>query len=464
MNSRFLLFCIIGFSLWECLVGCEKYTGESPLTLYENNGIKNSVSLSQIEQIATTHCGGKTRSGEKTDCSILPFCSSKGDTLMFIVNYSGNTGWQIFSSDVRTPPVIAEGENGCFSIEEGSPALRIWLDCTAKDMEIVKLSSDDELNFNEEEISANRAYWSKGIAKVIDPPEEDGHWAVITTSERILYDTLSHMTPHWDQNRPYNAYCPYRTDSTDTRAYVGCVAVAAAGVLYYLHNYWGIPSEMVTSGYCTGDIDNFSRGFTMASTSAWEMMDPGYNSSSADAEALMLGFVGTVINMHYTNNYSWALPSNIRTDLFSLYDISCSQGSYNAATIKQNLGNGLPVIVTASDQLVPVNGDIHTFVIDGYKRTRIKYTHYHYWVPDDDDDENEDPWIIKSLPNHNPYYTYTYSTPEISMIKINWGWWTQWCSGINDGWYSLTADWTVTNNGNTYSYSHNVNMIYNLSL
>ena len=49
-------------------------------------------------------------------------------------------------------------------------------------------------------------------------------------------------------------------------------------------------------------------------------------------------------------------------------------------------------------------------------------------------------------------------------IKINWGWWTQWSSHpVNDGWYSLASDWTVTCNSETYSYNHNVSMIYNLT-
>ena len=47
-------------------------------------------------------------------------------------------------------------------------------------------------------------------------------------------------------------------------------------------------------------------------------------------------------------------------------------------------------------------------------------------------------------------------------IKINWGWSTQWTTHVNDGWYSLVSDWTVTN-GETYSYNHYVSMIYNLT-
>ena len=55
-----------------------------------------------------------TRS-DRDNYSIDPFCGTKGDTLMYIVNYGHGDGWQIFSSDARTPAIIAESANGYFS-------------------------------------------------------------------------------------------------------------------------------------------------------------------------------------------------------------------------------------------------------------------------------------------------------------------------------------------------------------
>lgn len=101
--------------------------------------------------------------------------------------------------------------------------------------------------------------------------------------------------------------------------------------------------------------------------------------------------------------------------------------------------------------------DIHCFVIDGYKLTRTKYTHYHYYVYD-----SRPPGV--PLPEPPDYTTYTYSSPTLSNIKINWGWASQWGSDpINDGWYTLTGSWTVTNGG-TYDYNHYRYMIYGFSV
>ena len=125
--------------------------------------------------------------------------------------------------------------------------------------------------------------------------------------------------------------------------------------------------------------------------------------------------------------------------------------------MKANLENDLPVIVTATNLLIPADFDIHCFVIDGYKKTYTKYTHYHYWYV-------EDGGIDLNPGEHMPYYTYTYTTPEITAIKINWGWKSQWGSShVNDGWYSLTANWYVQN-GSYYSYNYNVSMSYGFSI
>ena len=61
-----------------------------------------------------------------------------------------------------------------------------------------------------------------------------------------------------------------------------------------------------------------------------------------------------------------------------------------------------------------------------------------------------------------PYISYSYSTPQITAIKINWGWSTQWneYTPFNDGWYTLTGGWTVDDGNDIYDYNHNRTIIY----
>lgn len=117
----------------------------------------------------------------------------------------------------------------------------------------------------------------------------------------------------------------------------------------------------------------------------------------------------------------------------------------------------MPVIVTASDLLLPIDGNIHYFVIDGYRTNRTEYTHHHYFVWDVPPSE---PYIP-----YEDYMTTSLSPATFTSIKINWGWWTQWSSTpVNDGWYTLTGNWVVTNRGETYDYNHNLKMMYGFAV
>lgn len=392
---------------------------------------------------------------------------------MYIVNFNNNHGWRIYSSDKRTPAVIAYGEKGYFSINEGSPAFKIWISNMVQDITKIRNASDNELKFTNDEIISNKAFWSQDGSRYVNPPLDTlefppfivGHWEESVTTSIVEYDRVDHMVAKWDQGAPYNEFSPYYNDSSGDRAYAGCVAIAGAQVLYYLHDKIGVPTTMCSSGYCIGDINNFNRAFTNQSSTIWSSMSMNYRypgtTPSMLPEALLIGYVGSMVNMHYCDNitgrYSWALPRNLKDNLFDILGINCTYTDYNENVVKNSLLNQLPVIVSASNLIIPVDGNIHCFVIDGYRRTCIKYTHHHYFVLD------QTPTGIYTLPEE--YMTYTYSSPQLTEIKMNWGWWTQWKSTpVNDGWYSLTGSWYVENNGDYYDFNHNMKMIHGFSV
>lgn len=397
---------------------------------------------------------------------IVPYIGEKPDTLMYIVNFGNAGGWKIYSSDKRTPPILAEGDSGRFSIDEGSPAVAIWMGRVADDMDRIRRSADDELSFTKEEILVNKTFWPDVQSPAALPPSPPapglpkGHWEEKMVSSQVVeYDRIDHMVGKWDQDYPYNACCPFYVSTPGIRAAAGCVSIAGSQVLLYLHGKFGIPETMYSEGTCIGNVDSFEKSFSKPSSSVWSSMSTEYRSSYPGTlpEAIMISYVGMKVNMHYCDNifgqYSWAMPSNLKSDLFEPYGISCSRGSYNESTVRSSLLNKMPVIVSGSNLLVPVDGDIHCFVIDGYRRTQIKYTHYYEYVYDE----------ITSgpLPAPYQYVTETYGSPEFAGIRINWGWRSQWDKNnpLNDGWYSLTGGWTVTNGG-TYDYNYYLNMTY----
>lgn len=470
--SMFNLVLVLLFSSCSVIEFPDTETSSNEITKSTIMDLGNKVSVSDIHHIISREFS-QNKSAVSLDYKIESYISKTADTLMYIVNFDNNRGWRIYSSDKRTPAIIAEGENGYFSIEEGSPAVGAWISYVADNLSKVHRATDEELTFSDAQIQENRSFWADNKIIISHNQTEEfstksaiypaGHWEEIVTSSTETYECIEHMVAKWDQYAPYNECCPYYEGST-TRAVAGCVAIAGAQVLFYLHNKLGVPDKMYSMGTCTGDINNYSQSFSRPARSTWDNMSMNYTSSSSTMlpEAILIGYVGQRVNMHYANNfdrhYSWALPENLKSDLFEYYGINCIRGDYDPDVVKNSLLDYMPVIVSASNLLIPVDGRIHCFVIDGYKKEVTKYIHYHHYVLDNPSQGNG------LLPAS--YYTYTYSQPYFARIKINWGWWNQWdqISPVNDGWYSLTDDWTVTNNENTYDYNYYRKMIYGFNI
>lgn len=453
------------------LHSCSEYELDTVYSPVDKNtthsGISNQITSNNVTMTDIMNVIERSNHQSKSTADqveVTPYLSAENDTLMYIVNYRNGQGWKIFSSDKRTPAILAEGEEGYFSLEEGSPSHAFWMSCMADDIARVRKSTDDELTFSDEEICFNKAYWTGEYPRnFLDPGPiiPIGHWEEIIYSETVEYDHVDHMVPEWDQGYPYNACCPYYVNHSG-RAYAGCVPIAGSQMLYYLHNKIGAPVNMYSEGYCLGDVDNYEKHFFNANSTVWSSMHTNYQEPplTAPLEAIMISYVGDVVGVHYCEIgqklFSWAIPNHLKTNLFDNLGINCSHGDYDENIVKSSLLNQMPVVVSASDQLVPLDGQIHCFVIDGYRRTCTRYTHYHYYVVDV---EPTGPYMVPE-----EYNTYTYSNIALTSIKINWGWASQWTVHVNDGWYTLTGGWSVITNEGQCSYDHYRKMIYGFSI
>lgn len=471
MKSHFVIKAMraaTALCLLVYLFACSKFNQEEACHPYKvtSPSLQNHVTLNDIERILERD-HRRTKSSSDSHAEIIPYIGDELDTLMYIVNFDNNKGWKVFSSDKRTPAIIAEGDQGHFSLEEGNPAIKLWMSFTSENIKRVVKSSNSSLSFSPDEIRSNQSFWAGSAAPMsnIDPPIitlPTGHWEEEITMSQEYYDSIEHLVPKWHQYQPYNECCPYRANHPSERTVAGCVAVAGAQVLYYLHNRLGVPTHMFSEGSCIGVTGNYTQHFSNLSTEVWEEMTDSclVGSHSTRPEAIMIGYVGKLVGMHYVDNifdfYSWAIPENLKDDLFEPLGIHCTHADYNEDSVKTSLGNQMPIIVSASNLSVPIDFDIHCFVIDGYRQKRWKISHFHHYVLDE-------PTTIP-YPIEDPYTTYTYSAPFISDIKINWGWSSQWgANRVNDGWYSLTAGWTVENGG-TYDYNHNIKIIHDFTI
>ena len=456
---------------------------------------KYSVSYNQMQTLLNIF----DKDTYKTIESIKPIIYEV-DTLMYIVNYKNNKGWKIISGDRRINPILAEDKTGTFSLENNNnPSVLTWLSQQAEQIyNHRKVETVDSLNENYKlwlKIDTLRAHTTGSIQKIAAPIENDGYWSLISiTTEELPNTTTGHLTNTlWGQSYPWNNCVPWNRDQS-IRCYAGCVAVAGAQVLYFLHNKIDKPSGMYTTGYCVGvsdvtgsllnDYSNYYFSFSNWSSSAFDNM----YSTSADYTwasifgipnenaAILIGNVGKEIGMRYSDQGSGASTSDLKS-LFALYGISSTYGAYNSSIVEQNINNGLPTIVRATSKVDPIKFlgitidykhiDGHSWIIDGCEQKRIKYTYTYEWVQCQGCGEALPVKRSNIISPNDPYPYETKTTTSLSITKyflMNWGW-----SGTdNDGLFLYDDNWyidTVDKDGNPYTMNYKLSreMLYNFN-
>ena len=385
------------------------------------NVLTDKVCLEEAYEMASLQTKGIS-----SNIIVEPVIDAAGDTLMYLVNYS--EGWKILSADKRTPAVIAQGESGYISFSTENCGLLSWLWIMAADMKHIIHCDDSNLNFTEDQIKSHRHQWVKepmrfqGDSLPIIPFHE-GEWELqsVWTSE-VYYDEVNHMVDaHWDQTDPYNYYCPPK-DYGDGNKPAGCAPVACGELLHFLCYHLNIPFEF--------EWNNLSGNISEVDTMYHFLYCP------TDKSPLLLRYLGDLLGADYTDTGSGVTNSLTKVQQF-YYDslgINSTKQTYSINKVKQNLLEGIPIMVSASSgpaaSLNPDSPVGHSFIIDGYQRTLTMYQHYYtrlFGYP---------PILEEKIDT-------SYSSPHISFIKMNWGWWTQWFVGTNDGWYALTGEWYV---------------------
>lgn len=462
-NLSFLLF---GLMIVSCSDSMEEFVESNMLeNAFQEIKKDNHVTYDNIVALCKGQ-NGITRASVGSSFDIDCILSEDKDTLLYVCSKRGG-GWTIYSSDTRVPAIIAQSDEGSFETLMQNENARIWIQAIAEDLQIIKTLDDDKLNFSKEDIERNKSFWSsisspdlflkemqkqnttRAIGDEIIPP---GHFELVeSTTYSEVYDSIGSLTTtDWHQNPPYNMYCPKKSSGND-RAPAGCVAIAGAQMLYFLHDYFGVPEEAPSAAYCNGtvnDYPNYDWAQYNYNTSIWAQMNTYGNFA-----APLIADVGRRVNMEYGNNSSSATTSDLVNNVFAPYGISCTYDDYDVSNLKSSLLSGIPVVISARSKKYPTVFQTvgHSFIADRYKRTRTVTRNVYEWVYDFIPPEGG------PLPLVPGEVEYTYSSPVISMIGMNWGW------GYNPSneWYSLTGDWYKVVNGNLYNFNISRHMIYN---
>lgn len=178
------------------------------------------------------------------------------------------------------------------------------------------------------------------------------------------------LTTHWNQGWPYNNLAPERADGGG-RSLTGCVATAAAQVVYYWRKDLPRVSGYDTPTYGYGEPVTMS--LPKGTPLKWELMQNSYGGSTpaemCDAVATLMYIVGTSTWLTYGSSTSGQISNLVNTfsGQFGLsstcwYKSGNSQ-SYWEGLVYDDLAAGRPIVYSG---VHPSNGG-HAIVLDGYR-------------------------------------------------------------------------------------------------
>lgn len=397
MKKSLILLCATA----ACLSSC---TSEDITSTYEQNvdatihkmPKKNNVTLDHVVTLVNvTH----SKALSITERDVVCIMDDRNcDTLFFVVNHPEG-GWTMYATDKRVPQVVAENEDGSFSLETTERIMGEWFEAMKEDMKLIRQAPDQDLAFTSEEIANHRKLWdavcipdtsallgknnqTRSVGDGNNPPINPlaGFYLLDTTYTHT--QTIMQVGPltqtAWSQGAPYNNFCPLKSYGYE-RAPAGCVAIAGAQMLYYLHYKLGTPDSIPSSATCSGYVPyNYTMWQGDYSSTQWNLMPNHGNSSDGLYAAPLIANIGYKLVMQYGNIVSTANTYELPSLVFLPYGISCEYSSINYDTVYNSLLDSIPLIARAG-YIDGING--HAFIIDGYQSRRDVTTYVYKWHP-----------------------------------------------------------------------------------
>ena len=326
--------------------------------------------------------------------SLSKASGNDADKKIYVFNFEDEGGFALMSASRETPPIFAitDGGNLDTAKEIDNPGLAMFMATLETKIMNGDLKSESDSSFR-----------STSLSKA----SEDKEWSVYyrLSGKDKIYKLSSGLCPYWNQNYPYNKYCPIdsipKKSSVDKNGNIlrldsvgnlpaGCVPVACALLMStyrYPNSYKGksLDMESMVSGKKNDDV-------------AW-----------------LLSRLGDPVNLNTTYKYDGS-SSNSNNIPRTLRNFGYSNGgqnkSFSSFDIKQELKKGYPVLISGcsftKDSITP-SGSLWW-----------EYSGGHQWIGQG---LMEVTYKIDHFIGEGPYTRFLGSTTEtFSYILCNMGW------------------------------------------
>ena len=284
--------------------------------------------------------------------------TESGNPAVYVFNFDG--GFIIVAADDVAQPILSYGEEGNFDANQISDGLAYYLRHYARQ---INYAVENNLQ-PEAEVTAQ---W-QNIART---GFEGGNQRAMRSDIAPLIAT------NWNQDSPYNAYCPTGGGGPGGHAYAGCVATAMSMVM----KYWNWPTQGNGEHSYTPDgypMQTVNFGTT---TYDWANMPNSCNNSNYQAVALLMYHCGVSVDMMYGGGSSGAYSQDVPPAIATYFRYTekatrMDRDLYSKAEWEEmllaSLSEGFPLYYSGSD----TDGG-HAFVCCGYRESDNKF--YFNW-------------------------------------------------------------------------------------
>lgn len=310
--------------------------------------------------------------------------SERGEACYYIFNV-GETGFVIMAADDCVRPILGYSDKGGFNHDDMAPALAYYLEQQSR-----YIADKAEQGTQTFEVAVDWEMLEKTGRLASRHGGREDEFLVQTT---------------WNQNYPYNYFCPEGEGGPGGHCYAGCVATAAAQLM----RYWNHPVQGQGSYTYTPEDHPEYGPLTVnfgEATYDWENMPLSINTNSPieqiEAVAQLIYHVGVSVDMNYRSSSSGAVTGKLceRMPAYFFY----TNRMDNLYRENYSHEDYMRLIIDAIDMDWPMvhRGGGHAYVLDGYN--------------------------------------------DSDMVHFNWGW-----SGSSDGWFNI----------DDHGYTDGESVIYN---
>lgn len=327
------------------------------LALFVGQLIASPVDVNTARQLGLKYVqGNATKQVAELNLAYTQTTES-GANALYVFNFDG--GYIIVAADDVAQPILAYGEEGNFDADNIADGLAYYLRFYARQIEY---AVDNHMTA---------------------APDVAEQWEQLSRSgaikgERATYgDVAPLISTNWNQDNPFNAYCPQGQGGPGGRAYAGCVATAMSMVM----KKWDWPDHgqgshsYTPSGYPMQSADFENTYYE------WSNMPNNVNNSNYQAVALLMYHCGVAVDMQYGPGGSGAYSVDVPDALVNYFRYTdhvyrLERELYTKLEWEEmliaNLREGFPLYYSGAD----TDGG-HAFVCCGYRESDRKF--YFNW-------------------------------------------------------------------------------------